>query len=195
MHNLVPKALVDYYFNKGRAVALGKIISEELSLPGDTEDGRADAFGHAAHQIAAQSYLEHYGVEPEFTLSGEHYHTTLLVQLLSFLITYTQSRYGISWEQQSDEGDVVRRIVKVWEANLKEGGLQTPGPLFVSNWDEFIERAAATFEGKWSRTEIERHLAFFSTRLDSPLKYLNIFEKPLLLLNDKVVFFALQLNF
>ncbi|MCB9052392.1 MAG: hypothetical protein H6556_23400 [Lewinellaceae bacterium] len=178
--------LADYYFNKGRIEAFELLKSGNLALADKTEDD----LDHLAHQIAAQSFLEHYGVEPEFTMNGQHYHTALLIQLLSFLIIYTRSRYGVPWEEQAGEDDTVKRIFSVWGANLKERGRQTPRSLFVSSWEKFIRRANTTFKNKWTKEDIEQHLLFFSSRVDGSLKYLNIFEKPLLLLDDKVAFFA-----
>lgn len=187
---LKSEALTEYYFNKGKWDAFELLRNGELVLQGANEDDQSDFFDQVARQIAALAYLEHYGVEAEFQQNGKTYNTFLLIQLLSFLIIYTRSRYGVFWEAQNRETDVVKRIVKVWQANIDQGGRQTPGPLFISSWTALLERTQNVIGDQWSKEEIERHLAFFSTDLGSPTGYLNILETPLLRLGDWVAFFA-----
>ncbi|HAD33030.1 MAG TPA: hypothetical protein DCF44_00730 [Chitinophagaceae bacterium] len=64
-------ALTEYYFNKGRYIAFELIQRNTLELRGANEDDRADSFDHICRQIAAKEFLEHYGVEENFTLNGK----------------------------------------------------------------------------------------------------------------------------
>lgn len=187
--------LIEFYTNKGRWTATKMVENEKLFLPGKNEDDRADAFDHVARQIGTLAYLEHYGVEEKFEFKGSTYHTSLLVQILSFLIIYTRSRYGYLWEMHGKESNIAKRILNVWQINLEQDGRETPGPLFISTWSEFVARTKKVIGEVWPEEDIEHHLSFFSVDLESLSGYLNILETPLLRYGDWVVFFARPLMY
>ncbi len=183
------QALTEYYLNKGRYVAFELVRHKAVAVKGTNEDDQADSFDHICRQIATKEFLEHYGIEEDFTLDGKEYRSSLLIQILAFLSVYATSRYGQYWENSAGESDVINRIFGVWKSTIEIHGQMAPGPLYVDSWKNMVERLGKTV-GKYSLEEIERHLAFFALELDASNANPNLIEKPLLRLGNLVIFFA-----
>ena len=181
--------ITEYYFNKGRYTAFDLVSTKTIELKGANEDHRADSFDQLAFQIATRDFLEHYGVEDIFTLNGNTYQTGLLIQILNLLIVYSQSRYGMYWEEAAQEANTIKRICRVWQSNIQNGGNICPGPLFIDSRASFIARISSTIPGH-TKSEIERHVDFFRSNLDGPIGHFNLFERPLLQMGDLMLFFA-----
>ena len=183
-------ALSKFYFNKGKWEALEQVKNGMIILKGAKDDDLVDNFAHVAHQVAAFAYLRHYSIEENFSFKEKTYRTSLLVQSLSFLINYADSRYGQVWDRHADEHDTVTRIFKVWHSNYAKEGRETPGPLFLSSWKGLTERLHQVMRESWSIEEIDSHLALLSVQLEDAKSFLNISETPLLRIGDWVLFLA-----
>ena len=188
------EALTNYYLNKGRYIGFELVRSGSIVLLGKNEDDKADSFKIIGRQIATTEFLEHYGVEEIFTLNGQEYRTSLLVQILSFLTVYSASRYGYYWEESAEGPDVIRRISGVWKLNAEVHNQMAPGPLYVDSWENTLVRLSRAI-GEITLEEIDRHLNFFAVDLASTKAKISLIEKPLLRLDNLVVFFTRPLMY
>lgn len=181
---------IDFYYNKASIIAEQQIKTGQLELLGKNELDREASLVQCIQKIAALEILLHYGIESEFTIESITYKKELLLEILSLLITYPQSRYGLGFEQNADKLGIIQAVLQTNIEFIQRGGREMPGPLLICTWRDLEERMISVFGERYSEDDICAHIKFFTIFLNHGTEELAIYKTPILRLDDHAFIFV-----
>ena len=179
---------INFYLRLGEEVATHYIRQKGIVLRGKNEEDANASFSIMTWQFATRAYLEHYGIEEEFTHKKKTYKREILVEILAFFLSYYQSRYGITFANNINKGLATLPAVMQSMKDLARVTDQLIGPVVLLAQDDLFARLEVVLE-RYSTRCIRHHLTFFSTSIPNLKEAINLHHRPLLRQDDRVAIF------
>jgi hypothetical protein len=188
---LLKYKFVKTYYTFSGMMMVERRIREELFLSRGRDEVDRYAYRQIlAQEIAVQEYLDHYGIESEFSWHGTELDSSLLSHILSFFTYYFQARYGEAWHQEQSEMTVPQKVLKVNMDLVEKGARELLGPLYLCTFENMLTRLCECLPPHVEEDVLRAHLAFFIHKLERPEEVIDLAQTPLLQYEDHIAIFV-----